>query len=42
MIDEELEKFSPELASRPRIIAANKADLMVNGVEEFSEIPEVS
>lgn len=42
VIDEELEKFSPELASRPRIIAANKADLMVNGVEEFPEIPEVS
>ncbi len=42
VIDEELEKFSPELAGRPRIIAANKADLMVNGVEEFAEIPEVS
>ncbi len=42
VIDEELEKFSPELAGRPRIIAANKADLMVNGAEEFSLIPEVS
>ena len=42
VISEELEKFSPELASRPRIIAANKADLMVNGVEEFPLIPEVS
>ena len=42
VISEELEKFSPELASRPRIIAANKADLMVNGVDEFPLIPEVS
>ncbi len=42
VISDELEKFSPELASRPRIIAANKADLMVNGEEEFCEIPEVS
>ncbi|MBE6599181.1 MAG: GTPase ObgE [Ruminococcaceae bacterium] len=41
-ISAELEKFSPELASRPRIIAANKADLMVNGEEEFIEIPELS
>lgn len=42
VIDEELEKFSPTLAARPRIIAANKADLMVNGEDEFSLIPEVS
>ncbi len=42
VIDEELTRFSPELAARPRIIAANKADLMVNGEEEFAEIPEVS
>ena len=41
-ISAELEKFSPELAARPRIIAANKADLMVNGEEEFIEIPELS
>lgn len=41
-ISAELEKFSPELASRPRIIAANKADLMVNAEEEFIEIPELS
>lgn len=42
VIDEELTRFSQELASRPRIIAANKADLMVNSEEEFSEIPEIS
>ncbi len=42
VISDELEKFSPTLASLPRIIAANKADLMVNGEEEFPEIPEVS
>ena len=36
-ISAELEKFSPE-----RIVAANKADLMVNGEEEFIEIPELS
>ncbi|MBR5632769.1 MAG: GTPase ObgE [Clostridia bacterium] len=42
VISEELEKFSPTLAALPRIIAANKADLMVNGEEEFAEIPEVS
>ena len=42
VIDEELEKFSPTLAARPRIIAANKADLMVNGEDEFSLIPEIS
>ena len=41
-ISAELEKFSPELAARPRIVAANKADLMVNGEEEFIEIPELS
>lgn len=28
VINEELEKYSPELASRPRIIAANKIDMM--------------
>lgn len=28
VISEELEKFSPELATRPRIIAANKSDLL--------------
>ncbi len=42
VISEELEKFSPTLASRPRIIAANKADLMVNTVDEFALIPEIS
>lgn len=41
-ISEELEKFSPELAARPRIVAANKADLLVNAEEEFSEIPALS
>ncbi len=41
-ISSELEKFSPELAARPRIIAANKADMLVNGEDEFSMIPEVS
>lgn len=29
-IDEELEKYSPDLAKRPRIIAANKCDLMLD------------
>lgn len=41
-ISSELEKFSPELAARPRIIAANKADLLVNAEDEFSEIPGLS
>lgn len=41
-ISAELEKFSPELAARPRIVAANKADLLVNGEDEFSEIPGLS
>lgn len=41
-ISAELEKFSPELAARPRIVVANKADLMVNGEEECIEIPELS
>ena len=41
-ISEELEKFSSELASRPRIIAANKADLLVDSEEEFPEIPKLS
>ncbi|MBR4894918.1 MAG: Obg family GTPase CgtA, partial [Clostridia bacterium] len=41
-ISAELEKFSPELAARPRIIAANKADLLVNGEDEFPMIPELS
>lgn len=38
VISEELEKFSPELAKRPRIIAANKCDL-VEG--EYSAHPEI-
>ncbi len=42
VISEELEKFSPSLAARPRIIAANKADMIVNSAEELSLIPEVS
>ena len=42
IIDDELKKFSPKLAELPRIIAANKADMMVNGEDEFSMIPEVS
>ncbi len=41
-ISDELEKFSPELAARPRIIAANKADLLVNEEDEFDMIPELS
>lgn len=41
-ISAELAAFSPELAQRPRIIAANKADLLVNGEEELIEIPELS
>lgn len=42
VISEELYKFSPELAARPRIIAANKADLLVNSEDEFIELPELS
>ncbi|MBR4205538.1 MAG: GTPase ObgE [Clostridia bacterium] len=38
----ELEKFSPTLASLPRLVAANKADLLVNGEEEFHLLPELS
>ena len=41
-ISAELAKFSPDLAARPRIIAANKADLMVDAEDEFIEIPELS
>ncbi len=41
-ISDELEKFSPELAARPRIVVANKADLLVDGESEFIEIPELS
>ncbi|MBQ2277198.1 MAG: GTPase ObgE [Clostridia bacterium] len=41
-ISDELRKFSPELADRPRIIAANKADMLVNGEDEFIELPELS
>lgn len=41
-ISEELRKFSPELADRPRIVAANKADLLVNSEDEFIELPELS
>jgi GTP-binding protein len=41
-ISDELRKFSPELADRPRIIAENKADLLVNGEDEFIELPELS
>ncbi len=41
-ISDELRKFSPELADRPRIIAANKADLLVNAEDEFIELPELS
>lgn len=41
VISDELEKFSPELASRPRIIAANKADLLVDSEDELTQIPEV-
>lgn len=41
-ISAELEKFSPELAARPRIVVANKADLLVNYEEEFVELPALS
>ena len=41
-ISAELEKFSPELAARPRIVAANKADLLVSGEEEFGLLPSLS
>ena len=41
-ISSELEKFSPELASRPRIVVANKADMLVNGEDEFCELSELS
>lgn len=41
-IDAELEKFSPELASRPRIIAANKSDLLVSSEEDFGVLSELS
>ncbi|MBQ8163071.1 MAG: GTPase ObgE [Clostridia bacterium] len=34
-IDNELEKFSPELASRPRIIAANKVDSLDRSVVDI-------
>lgn len=40
-ISEELEKFSSELASRPRIIAANKADLLADE-NDFALLPELS
>ncbi len=41
-IDAELAKFSEELAARPRIIAANKADLLVPAEEDFAELPSLS
>ncbi len=41
-ISAELEKFSEDLAARPRIIAANKADLLVDSEEEFKLLPELS
>jgi len=41
-ISAELEKFSSELASRPRLVVANKADLLVNGEDEFCEIAGLS
>lgn len=41
-ISSELEKFSPSLAAKPRIVAANKADMLVNSEDEFPMIPEVS
>lgn len=41
VISSELLKFSEELASRPRVIAANKADLLISE-ESFSMIPELS
>lgn len=41
-ISTELERFSPELAARPRIIAANKADLLVDDEKDFIELPELS
>ncbi|MBR3992147.1 MAG: GTPase ObgE [Clostridia bacterium] len=41
VISDELMRFSPELASRPRIVAANKADLLTSDESEFLEIPSV-
>jgi len=41
-ISSELEKFSAELAARPRIIAANKADLLVDTEEDFAELNALS
>lgn len=41
-ISDELRKFSPELEDRPRIIAANKADMLVDSEDEFIELPELS
>ena len=41
VISDELMRFSPELASRPRIVAANKADLLTSDESEFPEIPSV-
>lgn len=41
VISDELMRFSPELAARPRIIAANKADLLTSDPDEFPEIPAV-
>ena len=37
VINEELEKYSPELATRPRIIAANKIDMMSDENKEKLE-----
>ena len=42
VISDELERFSDKLASLPRIIAANKADLLMNSANDFAEIPELS
>lgn len=40
VISAELEKFSPELAKCPRIIAANKCDMLEDGYESLPEIKE--
>lgn len=40
VIDNELEKFSPELATRPRIIAANKVDSLDRSVVDVDAFEE--
>ncbi len=41
-ISDELEKFSAELAALPRLVVANKADLLVDTEDEFALLPSLS